>query len=181
VLPIFSSGGQGYNAVGSGFGHKKQGLFGNGGKKGYSKKQGRYMGGMGQPMTVNLVVDPSMLTGGAAGYSKPPSRYDDSGFDEEDDLGKSSLEKGGEEEEEEDHDFHIPDSRKKRDKRQDRPFATMLDTMTAMKLQDTWREARRRMRIMACVDASWAVIWSAEAIFAIGFGKSCKPGSGNGW
>lgn len=186
VLPIFSSS-HAYNALANGSG--KKGAFGK--KK--NKKKGYRMQQQHQPMMVNLVVDPSMLGGGA--NSKPPSRYDDSGFDEEDEEHSTNLrgannlaaigEEGDEEGEEDDHDFHIPDSRLKaeqaRKRRMNQPYARMMDTMSIMKLQDKWREARRRMRKMAWIDAAWAIVWFAEALFAIGFGKSCKPGSAAGW
>lgn len=191
VLPIFSSS-QGYNAIGG-----KKGGFGRKNKK---SKKGYMMYGQQQPMTVNLVMDPNMLK--AAGFSgsassKPPSRYDDFGIDEEDEEFRAmkinkirnELEIIKEEEEgyseNDDHDFDIPNSeelrRKKQRRRDNQPFSRMMDTMSIMKLQDKWREARRRMKKLALLDATWSIIWLAEAFFAIGFGGSCKPGSAAGW
>lgn len=198
VLPIFSSaghgGGQAYNAIG---GTKKmKHAFGAGGKKGRKGWMPHQ-----PPMMVNLVVDPSTLSGGGGSNnaSKPPSRYDDSGFDEED--GEAAFKvpqvpnnrnagfKAAEmDEEEEDHDFAIPNSaaaeasrKRASSSNQNQPLARMMDTMQFMKLQDKWREARRRTRRLACIDALWAVIWAAESMFALGFGGSCKPGTGHGW
>lgn len=182
VLPIFASSSHDYNALSGG------------GKKQKKKGRGKTKYGMQhqQPMTVNLVVDPSMLGLGP----KPPSRYDDSGFDEaeeEEALRREAAHLDGVDENgdehEHDHDFDIPDTSRLEAKRREQILGRatggglggMLDTMSAMRLQDKWREARRRMRWMAWIDAAWAVIWYAESLFAIGFGKSCKPGSASGW
>lgn len=182
----------------------KKGAFGGvGGRKG---KKGYKMNSQ-PPMMVNLVVDPSMLGGGLSpslgnGY-KPPSRYDDSGFDDDEDHHETSSktrknetaeilydasrgEAGVEENEEDDHDFDIPDAKAKAERarkarRNNQPLVRMMDTMSVMKLQDRWREARRRMRKMALIDAIWAVTWCAQSLFAIGYGGSCKPGSAAGW
>lgn len=189
VLPIFSSPSAHAYLAGKKMKAGGRGAFGKKmGKKGYMQPYHQS-----QPMMVNLVVDPNMLAGSGLTTSKPPSRYDDSGFDDEADATKTrktsnTVGKHQEDEEydgDEDHDFHIPNSTAKAEEaaklRANQPLARMMDTMTIMRLQDKWREARRRMRKLAIIDACWALVWFAESLFALGCGGSCKPGSGNGW
>ena len=132
-----------------------------------------------QPMTVNLVLDPATLaslTGAKPRESKPPSRYDDSGYTE--DAKSDDGHDVDQNDAQDDGDFHIPSSSRTGG---NAGQLSVIDTMSSMALQDKWKAARRQMKRQLLWDILLALLWSSESVWAIGFTGSCKPGTGEGW
>ena len=186
VLPVFSQGTYGPVPAGKAGMKQKGGWFKPAGAKGRPSHPG-------QPMTVNLVLDPGTLARFASGGSHAPSRYDD--VEDPDAPSKKRQKRKGERDDledggssdtafdpddgnsEEDADFAIPDSSKRR---ASKPLG-VIDAMAAMRLQDRWRAARKSMKRQAVQDAVLCVLWLGLSIWLIGFGDRCPPGSSAGW
>lgn len=47
--------------------------------------------------------------------------------------------------------------------------------------QAKWQAARKTVKVFAWWDAAAGLVWGGIAAWAIGFGKSCKPGAFQGW
>ena len=47
-------------------------------------------------------------------------------------------------------------------------------------LEAQWKEARKRLKVNAAVDAAMLLVWGAEFIFIL-WGKRCPSGQFDGW
>lgn len=56
-----------------------------------------------------------------------------------------------------------------------------LGVLGNMQMQKRWMIARKTLKLETVWDAILCVIWIAVVIVALGFGKKCPPGAGNGW
>lgn len=188
VLPVFSHHTYGPLAGGVPVGKQKRGGWLKSGR-GKTGALGQHSG---QPMTVNLVVDPTALARLAAGSSHPSSRYDDA--EKRKKSGRDHHDREEEEEEEdssdavfdpndhdgEDTDFAIPSSSSKRRRGAAGPLG-VIDAMQVMRLQDRWRAGRKSMKRQAFQDGGLTIVWLAIEIWLIGFGDRCPPGTSAGW
>lgn len=123
-----------------------------GGKKGKKGKKGK--GGPGENVQVNLIVDPGMFGG-----------------HREDEY--------SEEEGEDESEYTIPGSfggrsrdRRKRGKRR--------GVFAGLALEAEWKEARKRLKWHATVDAVMLLVWGALFVYIL-LGKRCPSGGFAGW
>lgn len=135
VIPIMAGGGAG--------GKPPKGMFG---KKKNIPTQGT---------TVNLIVDPSLLSGG----KRSSNSYSSSDTDT-------------------DSDSTLPGEDRRRRRKKKRSKLGMLGNM---KLEARWRVARTSLKWDCAWDIVLCLMWGAAAVMALGVGKKCPSGSAEGW
>ncbi|EKM55168.1 uncharacterized protein PHACADRAFT_255600 [Phanerochaete carnosa HHB-10118-sp] len=125
-----------------------------GGKqKGKKGKKGKVPG---EGVQVNLIVDPGMFGG------RREDDYSDEDADTESEYtGPRSF--GG------------PSRERRRARR-----ARRRGVFAGLALEAQWKEARKRLKINAAVDAVMVLLWGAEFVFIL-WGKRCPSGQFDGW
>jgi hypothetical protein len=110
-----------------------------------------------QAPTVNLIVDPALL-GERAG--RRPKRRGDDECDENDD----------------ECDERLPGDARRSSRRKNG-----IGVLGNIQMQRRWMIARKQVKLITVWDAILCVMWVAASIVALGLGKSCPTGAGNGW
>lgn len=120
-------------------------------------KRGR-MGAMQAAPVVNLIVDPVLL----GGDSRKKKRR--------------GAEPDSEDEDEDDERERLPGDARRSARRRNG-----LGVFGNMQLQRRWQLARKTLKVRTALDAVLFVAWIACSVIALGMGKACPPGAGNGW
>ena len=119
-------------------------------------KKGKKGQGPGEGIQVNLIVDPGMFGG----------RREDEYSEEEADS---------------ESEYTVPGSfgGRSRERRRVRK-ARRRGVFAGLALEAQWKEARKRLKINAAVDAMMLLLWGAEFVFIL-WGKRCPSGQFDGW
>ncbi|EPQ30224.1 uncharacterized protein PFL1_02340 [Pseudozyma flocculosa PF-1] len=141
-------------------------VLGGGGPGGRGRPGGRMKRGMAQPgPTVNVIVDPTML-----GKGHDSSSDSDSDSDSVDTL------PGGNRRDRRSKRHHH--RRHHRHHHRRHHHKGMLETI---KMQAIWQFHRKWLKVYTFVDALFCLLWGVVAVWTIGFGGKCSPGSFEGW
>ncbi|KAN0060668.1 hypothetical protein ACQY0O_007326 [Thecaphora frezii] len=130
------------------------GSGGAGGGGLFGRRNKMRLGRMQAGPTVNLIVDPSLL-------GQQRSSHSDSDSDASDKP-----------------DYLPGENRRRRLRKRRARRQSLLGTMRAQAL---WQFLRRWIKVALFLDVVFALLWLMVAVWAIGWGKTCKIGSFQGW